>query len=529
MEQRYTVAGMLRTQAAERPGATMLVEGPLRRTWAEHHARSAQVAQALLAEGVEVGDRVAFYDRNGAAFFDVLFGAALMGAVIVPVNWRLAPAEIEAVLDDAEPTVLVIHPDYLPALAAMTGGLPSVRRIVVLADEGSESAAVDDPRARPVAEWLAGRSAEDPGHEGQPEEVSVMLYTSGTTGVAKGVMLTNQNLAAACGDALQTFRVDERTVSLVAMPLFHIGGAGWALCAMSRGGVSVILREVDPTQFLDLVEAERVTATFVVPAVLLFLTLTPGVEDRDFSSLDTIYYGAAPIAEDLLVRCLKVFGCKFAQIYGMTETTGAICSLAPEDHDPGGPRHHLLRSAGRPFPAVELRVVDDQGRDEPVGQVGEVWTRSPYNMAGYWRRPDETAATVTPEGWLRTGDAGYLDPEGYLFLQDRMKDMIVSGGENVYPAEVENVLLAHPGVADAAVIGVPSERWGETVKAIVVRAPGSTVTAEELIAWCRERLAHFKCPTSVDFTDVLPRNATGKVLKRELREPYWRGHTRRIQ
>jgi acyl-CoA synthetase (AMP-forming)/AMP-acid ligase II len=268
---------------------------------------------------------------------------------------------------------------------------------------------------------------------------------------------------------------------------------------------------------------------FIVPAVLMLLLMTPSISSTDLSSVRTIFYGASPIAEEVLVRCLATFGCQFCQVYGMTETTGAITALRAEDHDPDGPRRGLLRSAGLPHLSVELRIVDpDSGEDAAIGAVGEVWTRSPYNMAGYWRKPDETAATINPEGWLRTGDAGYFDADGYLFLHDRMKDMIVSGGENIYPAEVENVLLSHPVVADAAVIGVPDAKWGETVKAIVVLAPGAELDVAAVITYCRDNLAHFKCPTSVDTIDALPRNPSGKILKRELRAPYWEGHDRAI-
>jgi acyl-CoA synthetase (AMP-forming)/AMP-acid ligase II len=266
-----------------------------------------------------------------------------------------------------------------------------------------------------------------------------------------------------------------------------------------------------------------------VPAVLMLLLATPSIAQTDLSSLDTIFYGASPIAEEVLVRCLDVFGCRFAQVYGMTETTGAIVRLAHDDHDPQGPRQHLLRAAGKPISGVELRIVDpDTGDEVETGAVGEIHTRSGFNMLGYWDKPDDTARTIGDDGWLRTGDAGYVDEDGYLFLHDRIKDMIVSGGENIYPAEVENVLLAVPGVADAAVIGVPDDKWGETVKAIVVSTPDAELDEGSIIALCRERLAHYKCPTSVDFVADLPRNPSGKVLKRELREPYWRHRERRI-
>ncbi len=357
---------------------------------------------------------------------------------------------------------------------------------------------------------------------GTDDDVSMQLYTSGTTGLPKGVMLTNGNLSAAIASADRTFHISADTVSLVAMPLFHIGGSGWALCAMSRGGRSVILRDVDPDLLLRLIAAERITEMFLVPAVLMLLLATPSLATTNRSSVRLIFYGASPISEDVLVKCINAFGCGFCQVYGMTETTGAITSLPYEDHDPDGPRRGLLRSAGKPLDSVEMRIVDpDTGADVVVGGVGEVQTRSAFNMAGYWRKPDETASTIDDAGWLRTGDAGYFDAEGYLFLHDRIKDMIVSGGENIYPAEVENVLLSYPAVIDAAVIGVPDPKWGETVKAVVVLAPGAALDRADLLAHCRSNLAHYKCPTSIDTTEALPRNPSGKVLKRELRAPYW--------
>jgi long-chain acyl-CoA synthetase len=530
---RYTVAGMLRANAQERGDSPMFRFGDTTVTWAEHHRQASSVAQALRGEAVAAGDRVAFLDRNGLAHFEVLFGGALTGAVNVAVNWRLAPAEMAAVIDDAGATVLVVHPEFLACLTAMTSGLPTVKRIVVLGDPKSEAdggGASDLARRVGYEEWRGACEPVDPGHVGGPDDVSLQLYTSGTTGLPKGVMLANRNIEAMMGLAgAGAFDTDHRTVSLVAMPLFHIGGSGWALTAMSRGGVSVILRDLDPAEVLRLVAAERITHAFVVPAVLMMLLATPGIETTDLSSLSTVFYGASPIAEEVLVRCLEVIGCRFAQLYGMTETTGAIVRLGYEDHDPHGDRRHLLRAAGKPLPGVEIRIVDpDSGTDVPPGAVGEVWTRSAFNMLGYWQKPAETAGTVLGDGWLRTGDAGYFDDEGYLYLHDRIKDMVVSGGENIYPAEVENVLMAMDGVADAAVIGVPHETWGETVKAIVVRAPGTEVTERQVIDFTRDRLAHYKCPTSVDFTDLLPRNPSGKVLKRQLREPYWVGRERRV-
>ena len=523
---RYTVPGLIRHLSRAQPDHEMLVLGDERRTWGEEFDAACRVSQAARRDGLVTGDRIAFLDRNGLPYFDVLFGGALLGAVNVAVNWRLAPPEMGAIIDDSRAPILVVHTDYLTAIADLASGMPHVRRIVVI---GGAHVSCPDPRAIGFDEWIEGCPAEDPGHVGGPDEVSMQLYTSGTTGLPKGVMLTNANLATAIAAANDTFNISEDTVSLVAMPLFHIGGSGWALCAMSRGGRSIIVRDVDPQLLLELIEGERITEMFLVPAVLMFLLATPSLGTTDLSSIRVIFYGASPISEDVLVKCMEAFGCAFCQVYGMTETTGAITFLPFEDHDPNGPRRGLLRSAGKPHASVQLRIVEpDTGDDASVGEVGEVWTRSPFNMAGYWGKEQDTAATIDPDGWLRTGDAGYFDAEGYLYLHDRIKDMIVSGGENVYPAEVENVLLSHPSVADAAVIGVPHEQWGETVKAIVVLAPGAELDVEAMMEHCRTSLAHYKCPTSIDVIDALPRNPSGKILKRELRTPYWVGHERAI-
>jgi long-chain acyl-CoA synthetase len=245
--------------------------------------------------------------------------------------------------------------------------------------------------------------------------------------------------------------------------------------------------------------------------------------------LRVIVYGASPISVEVLSGSIKTFGCKFIQAYGMTETTGAVVALMPEDHDPTGPNAHRLRAAGKPMAGVELRIVDpDTNGDAGVGEVGEIWIRTGQNMLGYWNKPEETAKTITPDGWLKTGDAGYLDADGYLFIHDRVKDMIISGGENIYPAEVENCLMSHPGVADVAAFGIPHEKWGETVHAVVVKAAGQDPTPEEIITFARERIAPFKCPTSVSFAEALPRNPSGKILRRELRTPFWEGRDRNV-
>ena len=314
-------------------------------------------------------------------------------------------------------------------------------------------------------------------------------------------------------------------VGLVCMPQYHIAGVMMGCLGVATGCRSVVVREVNPGEILLLIPNERVTMTFFVPAVLLLLLQAPGCRQTDFSSLRHIGYGASPIPLDLLRNAVATFRCGFGQVYGMTETTGAITNLPPEDHDPAGTSR--MRSCGRPIAAAEIKVVDDVGRELPTGQVGEIVCRSRLNMKGYWNLPDETARTIQGE-WLHSGDAGYFDGDGYLYIYDRVKDMIVSGGENVYPAEVESALFGHPAVADVGVIGVPDARWGEAVKAIIVRTSGAEVTAEELIAFARERIAGYKLPKSIAFIDSLPRNPSGKILKRELRAPYWQGQERQV-
>ncbi|MBM3218884.1 MAG: long-chain-fatty-acid--CoA ligase [Candidatus Rokubacteria bacterium] len=514
----WSLAGIIRPRARDqRP---MITSGERALTWAEMDARSSRGAQALRAAGLAAQDRVAFLDKNGFEYFEVLFGGGKVNVVNVAVNWRLAPPEMAYVINDAAARLLFVGPEFLGHLGAMEGTLKTVEKIVVI---GSHS------RHEAYETWLARHPATDPMTPTAPGDVAMQLYTSGTTGLPKGAMLTNANLGTLIPYTGPLWGFDERSVNLVCMPLFHIGGSGWALVGMAQGARSVLFREFAPAEILAALERERITNALFVPAMLQVLAGVPGADARDYTALRSIVYGASPITNDVLVRAMRTFRCPFAQVYGLTETTGAITQLDPGDHVTGGPRARLLRSAGKPFPWVELRIVDPVTDAECApGTIGELWTRSPQSFKGYWARPEETARTITADGWLKTGDAGYLDADGYLFLTDRVKDMIISGGENIYPAEVENALAEHPAVGDVAVIGVPDDRWGETVKAIVVPRGGTPPRAKDIIAFARERLAHYKCPTSVDFAPTLPRNPSGKLLKRELREPYWRGRERRI-
>jgi long-chain acyl-CoA synthetase len=517
----WTLAEIIRGHARDRGDRPMITYGNRTVTYAQMHERSSQAARALIADGVGSQDRVAFLDKNGLEFFEVLFGGGKANAVNVAVNWRLAPREMEYIINDAEAKVLFIGPDFFPHLQEFESGLRTVKKIVVTTGQ--------HPRHESYEAWLSHHPAMDTKVTSAPDDVAMQIYTSGTTGLPKGAMLTNKNLGTMVPYMAPPWGVDSSSVSIVVMPLFHIGGSGWALIGMWAGGHAILFRDFVPQEVLTALPKYRITNALFVPAMLQFLTQVPGAADGDYSSLRSIVYGASPITNEVLVRSMKAFQCDFIQVYGLTETTGAITQLDPADHDPEGPKARLLRSAGKPYSWVELRIVDpDTGQDAPPGEVGELWTRTVQNMKGYWNKPEETAKAFTDDGWFKTGDAGFIDEEGYVFLTDRVKDMIVSGGENVYPAEVENVLSGHPDIEDVAIIGVPDEKWGETVKAIVVRRTGAHPKPEEIIEFARERLARYKCPTSVDFVGALPRNPSGKILKRELREPYWKGHGRRI-
>jgi long-chain acyl-CoA synthetase len=514
------VGDIVRVHAARRGGAPAVESGDRALTFAELYDRARAVAGALSASGVGAQDRVALIERNGVEAVEVVFGAALLNAVVVNVNWRLAPPEILQILADAGTNLVLVGPELVPAVEAIEKDLAEKAQIVAIG--GHE-------RWPAYEDWLAGHQPTDPGTVAAPADVAFQLYTSGTTGVPKGVMLTTSNLFTMY-ENVQPFWGFEpgQSVSLAMMPMFHIGGLGWASVGLYFGCHTVILRDVVPEQILEVFARKRITHTFTVPAVIQMLLQTPGIDTADFSSLQKLTYGASPIAPAVLEKAIATMGCQFIQLYGLTETTGAITQLDAKDHDPVG-RPQLLRSCGKPYPWVEMRIVDAAtGADVSDGAVGELWTRSGQNMAGYWNNPTVTAAVLTPDGWFRTGDVGYRDAEGFLYLHDRIKDMIVTGGENVYPTEVENALMLHPGVADVAVIGVPDPKWGEAVKAVVVVAPGPAPTPEDLVAFCRQHLAGFKCPKSVDFAAALPRNPSGKLLKRELRSPYWEGVERQV-
>ncbi|MBD2891452.1 Long-chain-fatty-acid--CoA ligase FadD13 [Actinomadura sp. RB99] len=511
---------MLRERALAQPDRVAYIAGETSLTYREFDRRADRAAAALAAAGVAHGDRVAILDKNSLEYVEQLFGAARIGAVQVPVNYRLAADEVAYIVNNAQAKVFIVGPEFLPVLDAIAGKLEHTTHTVVIGGEGH--AHLD------YAAWMDAADADPPAYEGATSDVFVQLYSSGTTGLPKGVMLTHDNFLAALEVTNDAWDVDDATVLMVAMPMYHVAGNVLTISVVYNGITGVISREPDPTEIARAIERNRVTHIFLVPVLLQFMPLIPEVTACDLSSLELMLYGASPISEDVLRGAMRMLpGTDFMQVYGLTEVTGAITMLPAEDHDPDGPNAHRLRSAGLPNAGCELRIVDPAtGEDVPTGQVGEIVCRTAQNMKGYWGMAEATASALSADNWFRTGDAGYLDEDGYLYIHDRVKDMIISGGENIYPAEVENVLMGHPAVTDCAVVGVPDERWGETPKALVVLS--EDVPEQQIIDYCRERLAHFKCPTSVERRDEIPRNPTGKILKRELRAPYWQGRDRGV-
>src|ERR1700694_608365 len=444
------------------------------RTWGELNESTSALAAGLVGKlGIVPGDHVAVLDKNTDEYVELLYALDKAGAIATPINWRLTGPEVAKVAQDAESVAILSGYDF-PSQADAAG-----IRVVGFGEL---------PRA----------DGGDPQRD-DDSSVSWQLYTSGTTGLPKGAMLTGLNLFAEFGVfaiEMPELRVGGR--AMVAMPLYHIGGCGWCIAAMATGSTAVLLREFAPQQVLQVFEEEKVETGFLVPAALLFLTCLPESQGRDYSSLRNILYGASPISQAVLQRSIDTFKCNLPQVYGLTETTGAITFLAHDEH--AGER---MLSCGRATLGADMKVVDAEDREVPLGEIGEIVYRGGGTMKGYWNRPKDTADAIR-DGWFHTGDAGTQDEGGFFYIKDRIKDMIVSGGENIYPAELESVLAAHPAVADIAVIGVPDAQWGETVKAIVVRKPGHELTAEGLIEWSRPKVAGYKRPRSVGFLEVLP-------------------------
>ncbi|MEU6018363.1 long-chain-fatty-acid--CoA ligase [Streptomyces sp. NPDC047515] len=508
-----TLDATLAFHAEQQPDRTAICCEGAQLSYGELRRESTASAAALLASGAERGTRIAYLGKESVRFYELLFACAMSGVVLVPVNWRLAPEEVAYILRDSVAELLFVEEEFLPTVRQLRPQLTDVRELVLLDCAGTDGVA--------FPEWQRAGSGEAVPAPSHTDDPLAQMYTSGTTGFPKGVVLAHRSffavrdLLAAQGLDWIDWRPDDK--SLIGISGSHIGGLWWATQGFNAGVTNIAVRSFSAKDVLGLIRTAGITTAFMVPAMLLMLLSEPGASSADFVTLRKTIYGGSPISETLLQRCMEVMKCDLAQIYGLTETGNTAVCLPPADHVLGSPR---LRAAGRPYPGIELKIIDVDGLPLPPGEVGEVCLKTPARMLEYWNLPEATGKTLV-DGWVHTGDAGCTDESGYLFIQDRIKEMIIRAGENIYPAEVENAISAHSAVLDVAVIGVPDDRWGEAVHAFVVLRPDASVAPHQLRAFLGDRLATFKIPTKYEFIDKVPRNPSGKILRRVLRDRFW--------
>jgi acyl-CoA synthetase (AMP-forming)/AMP-acid ligase II len=517
--------GTLLTKTARTfPDKLAIAYGPKRLTYAQFNSRVNRLANALDNVGIRQGDNVALLQYNYPETLESIFACFKVGCGAVPINWRLHPNEYAFIIDHSEAKAVIVSSEFNKSIIEIRDRIPKAQHLITVAD--AEGELID------YEKLISAESDQFMDVDVQPDDLAWLFYTSGTTGMPKGAMLTHRNLLAMTmnfyADICPGFTPDD--VILHAAPLYH-GSGLYALPNIGKGATNVILesKSFDPELVFKSIQEYRVTNIFAAPTMVKLLVDSPALDQYDHSSLRALNYGGAPMLVEDLKKAMEQLGNCLVQLFGQAESPMTITYLPHSDHVLDGTSEQMKRlaSAGFPRTDVEVKIFNSNDKELPPGEMGEIVTRSDLVMKGYWRNPEATADTLR-SGWLHTGDMGYIDEGGYLFIMDRSKDMIISGGENIYPREIEEVLIKHPAVREVAVIGVPDVKWGEAIKAVVALQPGASAAEEELIGFCKDNIASYKKPKSVDFVDELPKNNYGKILKRELRANYWEGKERKV-
>ncbi len=499
------------------------IDGGRVRTWTECGERVARLAGALRGElGLADGGRAAILALNSDRYFEFSHAMPWAGGVFVPINTRLAPPEIEYWLTDAGAEILFVDDTFAEVAAALRDNLPALRELVYVGD-GETPADMHN-----YEELVAANDPAEDRVKGY-DDLAALYYTGGTTGISKGVMLSHRNLVCNALHIVPMFGFRQGMRWLHAGPMFHIADGLSIFGVTMVAGRHIFIPGFEPKAVLEAIEEYKITDGLLVPTMINMLVHHPAVGEHDISSLRHLTYGASPMPEAVIRRAVEVMpNCDFTHAYGQTETAPLVSANGPDAHRGEGLEKGLFKSCGWPVLDVEIKIVDEEGAEVPRGTVGELCARGPNVMLGYWNKPEQTAAALR-DGWMHSGDGAYMDPDGYIFIVDRVKDMIISGGENIYSAEVESAVHLHTAVAECAVIGVPDEQWGERVHAIVRLKDGEAASVEDIIAHCHEHIAGFKCPRSIDFRDEpLPLSGAGKILKTELRKPFWAGQEKQV-
>ena len=524
----YTLGDISTNGAIHFPDWEAIVFEETRMTYRQLNARVNRLANALTGLGCKKGDHLAVLAENCGQYVEIYFAAAKIGVCVCPQNHRLADEELIYVINDGESTLFMVGHGFEDRACSIQDSLKKIRHWISIEHP------IDGYRSYEELVRIAPETEPVPASPVDEQDLAILMYTGGTTGLPKGVMLTHRNLMTTTNNAVLTAATElanlgpgRRFSTCMVLPMFHV--SLWpVLLTLSIGGKVVINRKMDLGEILRLIQDEQCAHINLVPTIYGWLVDYPEVDQYDISSLIYMTYAGSPFPTEVLKKCIRRFGNIFSQGYGATETAGGAATvLSFRDHEIEGPRSRLLASAGKAAPCSRIKIADDEGRALPYGQSGEICVTGKHIMSGYWKDPEKTAQALR-DGWYHTGDMGYMDEDGYVFLTDRKADMIISGGENVYPKETEDVLYQHKAVAQCAVVSAPDPRWGEIVKAVVVLQQGKTATEEELIAFCKERLAGYKCPKSVVFWAELPTSIIGKVLKKEIKAAFWQGQDRKI-